>query len=531
MTLTAKRYIVAALSLLFLASLLLVAYHESKRRRVEEGLEPVITAANRGCVDCHRRDAPALVMEWEHSRHAQFGVGCVDCHRASQGEVDAWLHEGVYVSALVTPLDCAQCHVREHEEFSRSHHARAGEILASLDNVLAEKAAGMPGNIADAVNGCWQCHGSMVRFLRDEKGRILRTGQEGKPLLDPNTWPNSGMGRLNPDGSKGSCHACHSRHAFQAKLSRSPENCGKCHMGPDHPQMEIYNESKHGIAFYANRERMALDKEGEWVLGRDYSAAPTCATCHISSYMTPRGIFVANSHDVGERISWTLRPVVSTKINLVVYEDGYKEDYPETRPLPRVGEEVETVEKVVENEKLISRKVRRRVARIVTWQERRNKMKGVCFNCHNNTYVDNFYKQFDDLVVLYNEKFAKPAQKIINELTQDGVLNPRAPFEHEVQWVFFELWHHEGRRARHGASMMGPDYTHWHGMYEVAKHFYLKFLPEVIRAASTRGPQMEQKYRAKVEELLAREEHLWLKGLSPGEAAALRQMYRERYNQ
>lgn len=173
------------------------------------------------------------------------------------------------------------------------------------------------------------------------------------------------MGRLNPDGSRGSCHTCHSRHAFQAKLSRAPESCGKCHMGPDHPQIEIYSESKHGIAFYANRERMALDKQGDWVLGRDYSAAPTCATCHISSYMTPQGIRVANSHDVGERISWTLRPVVSTKLNMVVYEDGYKEDYPETRPLPKIGDVVQTVEKVVEHEKLMSKTVPRRVAQIV----------------------------------------------------------------------------------------------------------------------------------------------------------------------
>ncbi len=30
---------------------------------------------------------------------------------------------------------------------------------------------------------------------------------------------------------------------------------------------------------------------------------------------------------------------------------------------------------------------------------------------------------------------------------------------------------------------MGPDYTHWHGMYEVSKHFYQKFLPEIIKAA------------------------------------------------
>tara|TARA_Y100000588_G_scaffold379793_1_gene462579 strand:- start:10365 stop:10736 length:372 start_codon:yes stop_codon:yes gene_type:complete len=122
---------------------------------------------------------------------------------AEPGDVDGWTHEGVLVSALVTPKDCARCHVREHEEFSRSHHAKAGEILESLDNVLAEKAAGMPADIADAVNGCWQCHGSIVKFLRDEQGQVMKTGKEGKPMIDPDTWPNSGMGRLNPDGSKG----------------------------------------------------------------------------------------------------------------------------------------------------------------------------------------------------------------------------------------------------------------------------------------------------------------------------------------
>jgi hypothetical protein len=302
-------------------------------------------------------------------------------------------------------------------------------------------------------------------------------------------------------------------------------------MGPDHPQIEIYNESKHGIAFYASRDIMALDKQGAWVLGRDYSAAPTCATCHISSYMTPQGVFEANSHDVGERISWTLRPVISTKINLVVFEDGFKEDYPDTRALPAIGDEVETTEKVVENEQLVSRTVTRRVARTVTWEQRRDMMKGACLNCHNDTYVDNFYKQFDDLVVLYNEKFARPAQTIMNELIADGVLSKSAPFEHKVQWVFWELWHHEGRRARHGASMMGPDYTHWHGMYEVSKHFYEEFLPAVIEAAGTKGSAMRRKYQQRVDRLMAQEEHVWKKGLSAEEVEALQQMYQERYNQ
>ncbi len=531
MTLATKRYIVAALSFFFLAALLVVAFQESRRFRAERKLDPVVTPENQGCVDCHRKDSPALVMEWDRSRHAAFGVGCVNCHGADKDDVDAWLHEGDYVAALVTPKDCAECHLREYQEFAQSHHAKAGEILASLDNVLAEKAAGMPGNIADAVSGCWQCHGTIVKFLKNEDGSIMTTGNENRPVIDPDTWPNSGMGRLNPDGSRGSCHACHSRHAFEAKLSRSPENCGKCHMGPDHPQIEIYNESKHGIAFYANRDQMALDKHGDWVLGKDYSAAPTCATCHISSYMTPSGQYESNSHDVGERISWTLRPIISSKLNLVIYEDGYREDYPETRDLPSVGDRVDTLEKVVENEELVPITVPRTVAQIVTWEERRQKMKGACLNCHNDTYVNNFYKQFDDLVVLYNEKFAKPAKQFMDELKADGVLNPNAPFEHNVQWVFWELWHHEGRRARHGASMMGPDYTHWHGMYEVAKHYYEKFLPAIIEAAGTKSAAMKAKYERKVREHLNQPQHVWLKGLSPEEAERLRQMYQQRYNE
>ena len=65
--------------------------------------------------------------------------------------------------------------------------------------------------------------------------------------------------------------------------------------------------------------------------------------------------------------------------------------------------------------------------------------------------------------------------------------------------------HHQvGRRARHGASMMGPDYTHWHGMYEVSKHYYTEFLPAVVHAAETKGPAMKRKYERLVDELLAR---------------------------
>jgi acyl-coenzyme A synthetase/AMP-(fatty) acid ligase len=33
---------------------------------------------------------------------------------------------------------CGRCHEKEVKEFGESHHAKAGRILGSLDNVLAE---------------------------------------------------------------------------------------------------------------------------------------------------------------------------------------------------------------------------------------------------------------------------------------------------------------------------------------------------------------------------------------------------------
>lgn len=103
-------------------------------------------------------------------------------------------------------------------------------------------------------------------------------------------------------------------------------------------------------------------------------------------------------------------------------------------------------------------------------------MKNVCFNCHNEAFVDNFYAQYDGLVQLYNDKFAQPGKELM-ELAQP-LLKP-VVFGNKIDFIWFELWHHEGRRARHGVSMMGPDYTHWHGMYDVAKNFYTEFIPEL----------------------------------------------------
>ncbi len=207
-------------------------------------------------LDCHAAESAGIYQEWGNSKHYRANVGCFDCHEADPTDTDAYEHNGYTIATIVSPKDCSSCHAREVAEFDESHHAKAGLILGSLDNFLADIVEGdtnFYGGSALTVSGCKQCHGGVVEVNDDGS-------------LKPTGWPNSGMGRVNPDGSIGACSACHQRHAFSSAQARRPENCGKCHLGPDHPQMEIYEESKHGIAYRAHEDELNLDSS-KWVLG------------------------------------------------------------------------------------------------------------------------------------------------------------------------------------------------------------------------------------------------------------------------
>ncbi|MBL7033495.1 MAG: hypothetical protein ISR91_05055 [Candidatus Delongbacteria bacterium] len=402
-------------------------------------LTPNLTAgqtvgdAEGGCIACHKEQSPGLYRQWFESAHGLNDVSCLECHSADQGDVDAFHHEGALIATLVTPNDCAQCHSEEARQTSESYHATAGLILDSNDAYLAHVVGGQPA----AVAGCESCHGTTVVIDPDSPNK-----------LDRLSWPNSGIGRLNPDGSKGACNACHSRHSFSAAQARQPETCGKCHLGPDHPQKEIYEESKHGIAYYTHTARMNLDAD-PWVVGVDYYEAPTCATCHMSATRR-QGV----THDVGERISWTLRPPVSRHLD--------------------------------------------------NWQQKRENMSDVCRACHHQFFIDGHYTQLDGIVHLFNEKFALPAGAIMQIIIEKKVMENPAAFSNEIEWIYWELWHHEGRRARHGAAMMAPDYTWWHGIYDVAHNFYFEFLPA---AREFHDPDVDQY----IDNLLANDPmHQWL---------------------
>ncbi len=150
-------------------------------------------------------------------------------------------------------------------------------------------------------------------------------------------------------------------------------------------------------------------------------------------------------------------------------------------------------------------------------------MQDVCSNCHNQEYINNFYIQYDELIYLYNGKFATPGKELM--ALAKPLLKP-VVFANKLDFIWFEIWHHEGRRARHGASMMGPDYTHWHGTYEVAKHFYTELIPELEELAeknlhSEDAVRVDQAklLQEKLEAVLNTDDHKWYLGkMDPDEA-------------
>ena len=133
-------------------------------------------------------------------------------------------------------------------------------------------------------------------------------------------------------------------------------------------------------------------------------------------------------------------------------------------------------------------------------------------------------------VDLYNSKFAVPAKEIVGLLIKEGVLT-KAGFDEKIDWLYWELWHHEGRRARHGAAMSGPDYAWWHGIYDVAKNFYTEFMPEVKEACEKAGKH--ELYTQIIEEYINSDpRHEWFtKGFDPKKVQAMKDYYKERYNQ
>jgi hypothetical protein len=110
-------------------------------------------------------------------------------------------------------------------------------------------------------------------------------------------------------------------------------------------------------------------------------------------------------------------------------------------------------------------------------------------------------------------------------MARSAGLLTQVEFDEEIEYTYFLLWHHEGRRARHGVAMMDPDYTQWHGFFEIAERFYAEFVPqlrEVIDHGGRTGKGADAaRIESRLDEILHSDMHKWFLGrMSAGELAA-----------
>jgi hydroxylamine dehydrogenase len=368
--------------------------------------------AAKNCIDCHKKLNPGIHSDWEKSIHAGVGTDCYKCHKAAGplsdlGNKAHLKHSSLLITSFVSPKTCAECHPKQAAEYAKSKHANTIEIMWKVDKWLQ---FGMNNEI-ERNSGCYACHGTVVDL------------KEGKPV--EGSWPNVGVGRKNPDGSFGSCTSCHTRHRFSVAEARKPEACGQCHLGPDHPQIEIYNESKHGAIYNAEAgEWNWTTADGTWKAGRDFRA-PTCSACHMSA-----ALGVSKTHDVTERLAWELQAPSTIRPS-------------DFKAFPAKTD----------------------------WKNERAKMIMVCRQCHSEEWTNSHFANLDSVIAHYESAYYKPAEKIMDELYSKKILSKTDYFDEAIEWEFYELWHHEGRRARMGSAMMAPDYAWWHGFYELKHRF------------------------------------------------------------
>lgn len=371
-----------------------------------EGLKanvPTLTAAlgvNKGCVDCHDKKSPGVVQSYHDSKHSSRGVLCLDCHSPVPGQQTMTKdHENVALVAKPSPKNCAKCHGPVVAEFAKSNHA--AKSWYAVDGAKDFTPAELKDN-----------------HLLDATGQPLKAGKAnpvarliGQTASAQSCKVCHAVGQKNKDGSFGDCTKCHLRHTFDVAQARKPETCAQCHLGPDHPQSEVYNESAHGTYYQANKEKYTMDAPAGTLTVKDFPA-PTCATCHMSAFGSVKG-----THNVGERLKWNLSPEIA-----IIRPGGVKNQAT---------------------------------------------MNSICLNCHAQPSVTDVMDKADQTIELTNANVLK-GKAIIADLRARGVLGT-ALFAYPIDFTYFELWHHEGRRARSGAVMGGPDYVNWHGIYEQQK--------------------------------------------------------------
>lgn len=364
-------------------------------------------AADSACVTCHAKTTPGIVKDFKDGAMGKSGsVDCSDCHGTAHQSAD-----DVAKASLPTEQTCAKCHKKQTDQYMGGKHSLGWVAMSAMP-----KTGFQPHAYIQGIKGCGGCHKVGVRTEAERKD-----GKYGSP-----------------------CDSCHTRHKFSKAEAKKPEACRTCHMGFDHPQWEMWSNSKHG-SIYA--------------IEGDSGRAPTCQTCHMAD------------GDHGVITSWGF-------LALRLPEDdqewmGYRATIlkglhvldPDGKPTARLD--------VVKAGK---------VARLTKeeWQASRDKMLANCGKCHSSGYAKAQLAEADQMIKEADKLMAQ-AIEIVADLYKRGIIKPEAgkaaypdmltfydamtPIEQTLYVMFLE----HRMRAFQGAFHMNPDYVTWYGLAELKK--------------------------------------------------------------
>lgn len=197
-------------------------------------------AAAEECIPCHREKTPAAVHQWEASAHARAKIGCEKCHGSDHDKI-------VKGEARVDMKVCGPCHQKALKEHKASRHGMG-------------------------LHSGWGCTRNLpnrdpaeCRFCHEEGSTAPLSGVQCARFLKQ-TSEMAEIGCNYCHNVESSCASCHTNHNTSLAIVRDPNSCAKCHMGPDHPQWEMWQTSLHGT----------LNATA------GISTGPTCQTCHMT---------------------------------------------------------------------------------------------------------------------------------------------------------------------------------------------------------------------------------------------------------
>lgn len=439
------------------------------------------SADTQECLACHVQATPGIVSDWQRSRHAQVtpaeamaveplsrkvsspnvpeglkghSVGCAECHTVrAEAHQDTVEHNGYRMYVVVSPEDCRTCHQEEATQYRKNLMAHAHDNL--MKNPLYRQ-------LVDAVNGlqtfdggvlqasapmahtnddsCLSCHGTDVRV----QGTVSRETDFGTmDFAVLSGWPNAGVGRLNPDGSHGSCASCHVRHGFSMEVARKPETCSQCHKGPDVPAYKVYGVSKHGNLYGSLKDKWNFTNV-PWVMGKDANA-PTCAVCHVSLVVDEnKKVLAKRTHAMNDRLPW--------RIFGLVYAHPHPRD-PETHKIVNAdGLALPTrLDGSWAAEALIDK---------VEQDARRKTMQAVCLDCHGTAWVDGHWERFEKTIEETNRMTGTATAVMVRAWKEKRAMGPPDnPFDEALEKRWVEQWLFFANSIRFSSAMMGADYS------------------------------------------------------------------------